>query len=232
MNQQKIKEALADAYTRLTSLRSGGAAEYWEARYKKGGLSGDGSVGRLAEFKAEILNGLVEEFDVTRVLEVGSGDGQQLTLANYPEYLGIDISPTAVHVSSERHAAAQNVSFLCMNTSAIVDKLGVLQADMAISLDVVYHILEKSDFDAHLDLLFGSATKLVVIYSSNSDSLPATLTERAHIKHWPVPRIAQSRFGSEWELSRHVPARYPFDPADGMNSSISDFYIFTKTAPK
>ena len=37
------------------------SGEYWENRYKANGNSGAGSYNRLAEFKAEVINGFVKE---------------------------------------------------------------------------------------------------------------------------------------------------------------------------
>jgi len=230
--KQILKQHVADAYARITSLRAGRAVEYWEHRYSNGGLSGDGSTGRLAKFKAEVLNGLVAEFDVTRVLELGCGDGQQLVLATYPEYVGIDISPTAVRLSTAAHASKSTVSFLCMDPTAVIDNLGLLRSDMAMSLDVIYHILDEDDFNAHVDLLFESASKLVVLFASDSETLDPKFTARAHIRHWPVRRLVDERFGAEWQLARSIPNRYPFDPADGANTSIAHFQVYTKIEAK
>jgi len=66
--------------------------DYWQQRYARGGNSGDGSYGKLADFKAEVLNEAVKELGITSVIEFGCGDGNQLTLANYPAYTGVDTS--------------------------------------------------------------------------------------------------------------------------------------------
>lgn len=84
---------------------------YWERRYAAGGTSGSGSYGRLAQFKAEILNAFVSENDVRTVLEFGCGDGHQLGLARYPSYTGLDVSATAVQLCKERFADDPTKSF-------------------------------------------------------------------------------------------------------------------------
>jgi len=68
-----------------------GSNNYWERRYSRGGNSGTGSHGRLAAAKADVLNRLVEEEGITSVLELGCGDGNQLDLAKYPSYVGVDV---------------------------------------------------------------------------------------------------------------------------------------------
>src|SRR5262245_41742960 len=72
------------------------SAGNWEKRYAHGRNSGVGSYGFLAEFKAEVLNRFVAAHQVQTVIEFGCGDGNQLTLAEYPTYLGFDVSRTAI----------------------------------------------------------------------------------------------------------------------------------------
>jgi cyclopropane fatty-acyl-phospholipid synthase-like methyltransferase len=75
-----------------------GSKRYWDNRYSQGDNSGAGSYGRLAEFKAEILNKFVAENNIRSVIEFGCGDGNQLMLANYPYYIGVDVSPKAIEI--------------------------------------------------------------------------------------------------------------------------------------
>ena len=53
------KFARLPVVARARSLAFPGSASYWELRYRNGGTSGAGSYGRLAEFKAEVLNEFV-----------------------------------------------------------------------------------------------------------------------------------------------------------------------------
>ena len=85
----------------VRSLWHGGAGRqtafqssaYWQERYRQGSNSGPGSYGRLALFKAEIVNRFVRDHNIADIIEFGSGDGAQLTLADYPRYVGVDVSP-------------------------------------------------------------------------------------------------------------------------------------------
>ena len=97
---------------------------YWEQRYKVGYTSGDGSYGRLAEFKAEYLNAFVERHGVTSVLEFGCGDGAQLQLARYPQYTGLDVSPTVIRACIRRFTDDQSKSFYLYHPFAFADRAG------------------------------------------------------------------------------------------------------------
>ena len=70
-----------------------GSAEYWERRYREreNSGSGSGSYGRLAEFKAEVINSFISENGIRSVLEFGSGDGNQLSLFKIEDYTGFDV---------------------------------------------------------------------------------------------------------------------------------------------
>lgn len=75
---------------------------YWVERYDSNGNSWDGSYGKLAEFKAEILNEFVKNKDIKTIIEYGCGDGNQLNLGEYTEYLGFDVSPKAIALYSDK----------------------------------------------------------------------------------------------------------------------------------
>ena len=67
-------------------------------RYETGGNSGDGSYNRLAEFKAEIINEFINKNKISKVIDFGCGDGNQLKLLRVPSYIGYDVSPRALQV--------------------------------------------------------------------------------------------------------------------------------------
>lgn len=46
---------------------------YWEETYRSGETSGRGSYGVLAEFKAEVVNGLIQREGIHRVIEFDVG---------------------------------------------------------------------------------------------------------------------------------------------------------------
>jgi SAM-dependent methyltransferase len=119
------------------------SSEYWELRCKTGGNSGAGSYGRLARFKAEFLNRFVEEQHIKSVIEFGCGDGAQLELASYPSYTGVDVSVKAVDVCRSKFKGVSSKRFLHMN-----DVVSGTVADLSLSLDVIYHLVEDSTFDA------------------------------------------------------------------------------------
>ncbi|WP_142850552.1 class I SAM-dependent methyltransferase [Telmatospirillum sp. J64-1] len=190
---------------------------YWERRYHSGGNSGSGSYNRLAEFKAEVLNDFVKEKNIRTVIELGCGDGAQLELSSYPNYVGIDVSPTAVSICKEKFAKDHTKSFFILNNFDFTNKF----YDLALSLDVIYHLVEDETFDQYMKNLFSVSKKYVVIYSSNEE------------KAWPAPHVRHRQFTQwvmdnqpAWEMIGHINNRYPFDENDQENTSFADFYIY------
>lgn len=78
---------------------------YWEWRYRKGDDSGEHSAGRLAEYKADFINEFVAEKHIRTVLELGCGDGKQLSLVKSPYNLGADIFETAIELCEAQSAS-------------------------------------------------------------------------------------------------------------------------------
>lgn len=178
------------------------AAEYWETRYRQGGTSGIGSAGKLAKFKAEIINELICMLMISSVIDFGSGDGYQQRLIECESYHGFDISEIAVHHCRQSWPNRQ------FDT---IDKYTGQTAEMVLSLDVIFHLTE--DPRPYINQLFDAATRCVVIYSTNID-YPSHPSAK-HVRH----RRFSSFVPTDWRLVEYIPNRYP-------ELSNSDFYIY------
>jgi hypothetical protein len=193
--------------------------QYWKARYRRRRNSGAGSYGRLAEFKAEVLNEFVRKHRIGSVIEWGCGDGNQQTLAIYPQYTGIDISPIAIKLCQRRFESDPSKRFM-VNAQAEKQRI---TASLALSLDVLYHLVEDSVFDNYMRSLFGSAERFVAIYSSD-DERPGHVP---HVRHRSFSRwIADN--APNWQRIAFVANRYPYDPGDPDQTSWSNFGFFER----
>ena len=70
-------------------------------------------------------------------MEFGCGDGNQLSLADYPSYVGLDVSKTAVRLCQRRFADDLSKSFFLYDSACFTDRAGLFTADLAVSLDVI-----------------------------------------------------------------------------------------------
>jgi hypothetical protein len=196
------------------------SAQYWEDRYRLGGNSGAGSYNRLARFKSEVLNDFVRRNQIHSVIEFGCGDGAQVELAEYPRYLGVDVSTTAIHMCCQRYRNDPSKTFFTIDTLP-----SDTVADLALSLDVIYHLVEDSVFDAYMHQLFEGARHFVAIYSSNEDNtVPAKHVRHRRFTEW----IERNK--PEWALMEFIKNKYPYDPNNDSDTSFADFYIFTLSA--
>ena len=197
-------------------LNFGNSQKYWEQRYRSGGGSGPGSHGRLAAFKAQILNDFVQHNDIQSVMEFGFGDGSQLQLARYPSYLGVEVSHSALAAASNSHSARPNFKLIHM-----ADLQPHHKAELVLSLDVVYHLIEDHIFHEHMRSLFDHTNRYVIIYSSSDTRLsPAPHVRHRNFKEW----IAKNR--PDYRLISQTPNRHPFDPTQPEQTSFADFFIY------
>ncbi len=195
-----------------------GSAAYWERRYASGGTSGSGSSGPQAAWKAEVVNGWVRELGVTSVVDLGCGDGQQLALAEYPRYLGIDPSGTAVRLCMARFAGDATKSFMHLPPGEFTDPAGWLRADLALSMEVLFHLTEQEVFEDYLRLLFASAERWVVICSNDTDEGRQAAHERyrsftawvaAHEPGWQLREQLDPPAGVDLMASMYLYERSP-----------------------
>ena len=193
-----------------------GTEIFWENRYASGDNSGVGSYGFFSEFKAEVLNEFVASNNILSVLEFGCGDGNQLQLAKYPEYIGFDVSSTAVELCRKRFAEDRTKSFF------LVSEYQNQRADLTLSLDVIFHLIEDQLFETYMRLLFGAAKQFVIIYSSNTNDNEGFVG--THVRHRKFTDWVEKNL-PEWKLVRQVPNRYPYH-GDYRTGSFSDFFFY------
>ncbi len=192
--------------------------QYWSGRYDAGGDSGDGSYRKLAEFKAEFLNRFVAENDIRSIIEYGCGDGNQLQLAKYPSYVGFDVSPKAISLCKDTFSADDTKTFALMN-----DWNGDT-AQLTLSLDVIFHLVEDGVFEQYMHRLFDSAESFVIVYSSNFDD--KSKRRNPHVRHRRFSEWVQ-HMKPEWKLHSHTPNKYPF-AGDTKTGSHADFFVYER----
>lgn len=191
------------------------ASDYWQTRYSEGGTSGAGSYNHLAEFKAEILNRFVADKNIHSIIEFGCGDGNQLTLANYPSYRGYDVSSKAIDICRSKFGGDDSKIF------DVASNYDGAQADLAISLDVIFHLIRMRDFREYMNQLFSASKKFVAIYSSDTD---VNRHSDRHVRHHNFSRWV-TKYIPDWHLIDHIPNRYRYN-GDQKTTSFSDFYFY------
>jgi SAM-dependent methyltransferase len=198
-------------------VRLESSAQYWEDRYGRGGNSGSGSYGRLALFKAEIINKFISDNDIHTVVEFGCGDGAQLKHADYQHYTGVDVSWRAVELCRANFSHDPSKEFFHISEP----EANTTRAELALSLDVIYHLVEDDVYHAYMWRLVRAASRFVCIYSSNFESEGP----EPHIRHRCFLDWMASNAPS-WHLILRVPNLYPTGSEQAHDTSWSDFYFF------
>lgn len=185
------------------------AERFWDQRYRRGRSSGAGSEGQAAVRKARVINDLIRAESIESVVDWGVGDGTVLSMLT-PEvqYTGVDISEFVVARLKRTWQHDARRSFRLLN------EVGVVQADLALSLDVIFHCIDDFDYDMHLRRVFSSAQRFVLIHSTDHDG--GRTAKHVRWRHFTpdVERIAPG-----WELKS--------EPDDRQ---VTDFYLYRRSS--
>jgi|SRR5215469_8835780 len=214
-----VKLSQLPIFARVRSLRFSGSGSFWERVYREGGTSGPGSYGRLAEFKAQVLNDFVQARNIRTVIEFGCGDGAQLRLARYPKYVGADVASVSIAQCSTLFAQDPTKRFYL--TDHLPENIG--KFDLALSLDVIYHLVENSVFHTYMRRLFETSERYVIVYASNYDAL----TQAPHVRHRKFTAWIDKN-APDWRADGYIHNRFPFDAQNPEETSHSDFYFFAR----
>ncbi|MGK2948355.1 MAG: hypothetical protein ACSLFP_07260 [Acidimicrobiales bacterium] len=156
------------------------------------------------------------------MLELGCGDGEQLALAEYPTYIGFDIAPSALHLCAERFGADPTKQFFAYDRETFDQDHGGLRAELALSLDVVFHLIEDDLFEAHLTHLFDAATRYVIVFGRDREHLATT----GHVRDRRFSEWVGSH-RPQWRLIDRVPSPHPFT-GDVTTGTASEFFVYQR----
>lgn len=195
------------------SFMSFDSTRYWEQRYRTGGNSGRGSYAHLAQFKADIINQFLKERvgEIQHIVDVGVGDGNQLKLLDIDsniKYTGLDVSSTVVRKCRDMFQHFSNFTFDTLDNNTI-------KADLVLSCDVLYHLIDFNIFQDHLDMLFSLSKHYVIIYAKDEDASD----QAPHVLFRKFTHIIQQRF-PQFHLIQTIPNQFP-------KESPSSFYIYS-----
>ena len=99
------------------------------------------------------------------------------------------------------------------------------KAELVLSLDVIYHLIEDDVFHSFMELLFTYSTKYVIIYSSNNEEI---ISNDSHVKHREFTKWVSENVPN-FELISHIPNAYPYNRRKPRKTSFADFYIYQRT---
>ena len=132
--------------------------------------------------------------------------------------MGVDVSDKAIAICTEKFSEQSNYSFRTL------DSYGGEQAELILSLDVIYHLLEDDVYEGYMNSLFNASDCYVIIYSSNSDD--NVDYKNSHVKHRVFTKWVETN-KLDWNLVNKIPNIYPKKDND-VDGSFADFYFYMK----
>jgi hypothetical protein len=160
-----LKAQIAFNFSPTENSKFTTSSDYWETRYANGCCSGGGSYGKLAIYKANIINSFVKKYSIQSVIELGCGDGNQLSYYVFSRYIGIDVSETAITLCKNKFKEDKTKEFHLY--SHFFNEMEKQKAELSLSIDVLYHLVEEEVFSSYINNLFRCSDKFVIIYSTN-----------------------------------------------------------------
>lgn len=135
---------------------------YWDARYLSGNNSGDGSFGKLRDWKHEIMI----KFDkCDDIIDVGCANLEFWDGFKLPDkYIGIDISNESIKKNKLNYP---NHSFIRANASEFLG----LSAKTVICFDVLFHILDDIEYDRIISNICRYSQHNIFIYTWDKNPL-------------------------------------------------------------
>lgn len=204
-----------------------GSEEFWNKRYNTYGTSGPGSYGRLAAFKSSVINDFLQKHEVASVIDFGCGDGNQIRDIKFPKYLGFDVSEKIIQNCRVQFKDRKDYQF------KIIEAYTGEKADLTLSLDVIFHLVEDQVFQKYMERLFEASKKYIIIYSSNYDQITLNpFSQSTQVRHRKFTNWINKN-ANNWNLYEFIENPYLKREGDSAKShSHSNFYIFTRKSRK
>ena len=96
-------------------------------------------------------------------------------------------------------------------------------AELTLSLDVIFHLIEDEVFIDYMEKLFKASSKYVIIYSSNTNTQFNSPTK--HFKNRKFTKWVNEK-QPDFKLIKFIKNKYPYKKLNG--GSLSNFFIYQK----
>ena len=125
---------------------------FWDFRYSVAPKigSGIGSRGRVRDYKATLLKGLLTKFAPKSILDLGCGDLAIIPELQSVDYVGVDISPVVIQENRTRAPWARFVA-------GTIQEVDLEPADLVLCLDVLIHQRLEQDYRNLVNRVVGLA---------------------------------------------------------------------------
>lgn len=169
-----LRKIIREIFRSKITKQFNNSSEYWEDRYYYGGNSGRGSYEEDAKIKANFLNATAKEFNLNNVIDIGCGDGNNLSLFDSYNYFGIDLSETVISKNKKKFINNKEKNFILLknNYTSIIKKINkniIRNESIILSFDVILHLVENHIYEKHLDFINKIDAAFCLVVSSNKN---------------------------------------------------------------
>tara|TARA_Y100000748_G_scaffold301720_1_gene302483 strand:+ start:1442 stop:2110 length:669 start_codon:yes stop_codon:yes gene_type:complete len=181
-----LRKIIREIFRGTITKRFTNSKEYWEERYYYGGNSGRGSYDEDAKIKSDFLNDTVLHYDLENVVDIGCGDGNNLSYFNTINYFGIDLSETIIKKNKKKFINDKSKKFYLLKNNQVdiikdinqcINKINTI----ILSFDVIFHLVEDKIYNDHLNFINNiNATYCLV---SSSDVNISHDSSVPHVRH-------------------------------------------------
>ena len=97
----------------------------------------------------------------------------------------------------------------------------MFSADLTLSIDVIFHLVEDKIYSKYMSDLFLASNKYVIIYSSDFEGEQIRHMRQRKFTKWVEANV------SDFKLINYIKNKYPYNPLD-PDTSLSNFYFYQK----
>lgn len=196
--------------------------QYWAERYINTNFKNSSGNGRLKfrlRYKAKMLNKIFETYTITKIADFGCGDGLLASRLKCAKYYGIEINSEIVSNLKNKFFEKKEFEFSTKFESRWRNKI-----DASISVDVIFHLVEKDVYQKYMNELFSTDAKYVIIRAYNHESQGTG--RNSHILHREFLNTVKKYFPNYNLINESPPRRRHIYLSD---SDKNQFFVFKKS---
>ena len=181
-----LRKIIREIFRGIITKKFINSQRYWEERYYYGGNSGRGSYGEDARIKSNFLNDTVQNYNIENVIDIGCGDGNNLSYFNTMNYFGVDLSKTIIKKNKKKfindklknfYLLENNQEDILKNINKSINKINTI----ILSFDVIFHLVEDKTYNDHLNLINNINASYCLVSSSDINISYNSLVP--HVRH-------------------------------------------------
>lgn len=166
---------------------------YWDQRYCKGGISGEGSIGDYRDWKWHIIKKYTDKLEnLNSVIDIGCGDLSFWEGKTCKKYIGMDVSKTIIEKNIVKKP---EWTFFCNSADIRKD----IKSNCVFCFDILFHIMDDNTYEKILKNVISYSQNMIFIYTWIRNPLNDTVVKRA-IRH---KRIANNHRNFSLNNSDH-----------------------------